>query len=412
MIFSAEKNFNFLIPLLFLFPLFKENISTFLFILLAANTLYFALKNKSCYLNKSFLLLTIPFWIILVTCLIWYSKKEDLKPVENSLFFLFFPIVLLNIPKSFFSKEKLNLYFEILKYVCAIVCVGYFIAFFFYYDYEQLFQYQYNIPKFRDFIYNEISFFKIHPTYFTSVLVFVSAYSLLNLTENKKWSELVFLIIFTITSTALLAKFNIVFLFLTILYIVLFKSSMSKKIALIVSLIIILFSVSAFQFIPGVKNRFIEVYESYNKPPEGMAFDSTNIRIAIVNCSNEILKDNYLTGVGFQNTKEVLLDCFKSNYNSEFYNEKEYLTHNYFMYILISSGVFGLLFYLIYVITIVRYAFKVNSFLLNIVLLNVLCVCFIEDYFFRQFGLYYFSLMFYVFLNNKKEEISNHNLKI
>lgn len=403
--FSAKKNFTYLIPLLFIFPFFKENIATAFFILLFINTLFYSFKIKKFVITKKMMLLTIPFWIVCVTCLFWYSNYQDLKPIKNSLFFLLFPLVFLNIPKENFSKDKLNFYFKILKYVIFIISISYFLAFFYYYDYEDLFQYKYEIPKFRDFIYHEIPFFRIHPTYFTTILIFTTAFSALKIITEKKWSEIIFILVFMITSIALLAKMNMIFLVLMLVIIIIFKFQISKKHKIIAIIILFISSVVMIKYVPGVKNRFVEIVNSYNNPPKGMSYDSTNIRMAIFNCSKQIAQDNFITGVGFTNTKNVILECFKSNYDSEFYKDKKYLTHNYFMYILISSGIFGLLFFLYYIITIIRLTLKINSFLLYVVVSNVLLVCLIEDFFYRQFGLFYFSLLFYSFLNNYQNPI-------
>lgn len=405
MTFSAQKNFTYLIPLLFIFPFFKENIATLFFILLTLNTIYFSIKNKKFVANKKIVLFTVPFWIIFITSLFWYSDYEDLKPIKNSLYFVLFPIVFLNIPKENFSKDKLNFYFEILKYVVFIISISYFLAFFYYYDYEDLFQYKYEIPKFRDFIYHEIPFFRIHPTYFTTILIFTTAFSALKIITEKKWSEMIFVLLFMITSIVLLAKLNMIFLVLMLVYIIIFKFQISKKYKIIAIILLFIGSIGMIKYVPGVKNRFVEIANSYNNPPKGMSYDSTNIRMAIFNCSKQIAQDNFITGVGFTNTKNVILDCFKSNYDSEFYKDKKYLTHNYFMYILISSGIFGLLFFLYYVFVVIQFTIKINSFLLNVVILNVLLVCLIEDFFYRQFGLFYFSLIFFSFLNSKQELI-------
>jgi len=398
--FNYKQSFSFLIPLLFIFPLFKENIATFLFILLAIHTFYLSFKSKTFVFSKQMFLLTIPFWIVFFSSLLWYSNFSDLQPVNNALYFLVFPLVFFNIPKHFFSTEKLNFYFEVLKYVVLIISISFFLAFFYFYDFEHLFQYRYNIPKFRDFIYYEIPIFKIHPTYFTSILIFITTNLILNFIKTKKWINLLLVVWFLFTTVVLLAKFNIIFIVLLICFIVLFKTKISKKSRLFIILLLLLSGFFSYQYIPGIKNRFIEIVDSYNNPPKGMAYDSTNIRVAIFNCNKMIASENFYTGVGFSNLKDELLNCFYSNYDSEFYKNKKYMTHNYYAYIFLSSGVFGFLIFLLYLYKIVVLTIKINSFLLYVVITNVLLVCFIEDFFYRQFGLYYFSLIFYTFYNN------------
>lgn len=397
---NIDKNFNYLIPLLFLFPLLKENISTFFFILLTLNTIVSSIKKKTFSFNLNSFFLVLPFCIILIHSLLWFSNADDLKPIKNGLYFLLFPMVFLNIPKGYFTTEKLNFYFEILKNVVFFVSISYFFMFFYFYDFVDLFQYRYNIPKFRDFIYYEVPLFKIHPTYFTSILIFVTAKAAMAIINNRKWINLIYISFFLLTSFALLAKFNIIFIFFMLTFIVLFRTNISKKNRLFVFLILTMCSVLFVNYIPGIKNRFIEIVDSYNNPPKGMAYDSTNIRVAIFNCNKIIAAENFLTGVGFNNLKDELLNCFYSNYDSEFYKNKKYMTHNYYAYIFLSSGIFGLLLFLFYVYKIIVMTIKINSFPLYVVITNVFLVCFIEDFFYRQFGLYYFSLIFYAFYNN------------
>ena len=399
---NIEKIFYFLIPLLFTFPLFQESFSTFFFILLALNTLlHVIVTKKNIFKNKNLLIFTLPFWLILIVCLFRFESFESLKPVNQALFFLLFPMVFSSIPGKYFTSEKIKFYLEILKNSCFFVAIGYIIAFLYYYDFSDFFVYVYTIPKFRDFVYYEIPFFKIHPTYFTAIVFLCTAFSFDKVLKEKKYFELLYIVVFVLITFLLLVKINIVMLILLFSYMLLFRSNFGVKQKAI--LIILVFSVSCALLIsvPGIKSRFLEMMLSYNKPPTGLAFDSTNIRIAIYNCCADIAANNYLLGVGFDKLEGLLNSCFKDNYGSNFYNEQHYLSHNYFLYILLSSGIFGLLIYLFYVYKIFIVSIRINSFLLSICLLNILILSFTEDFFLRQYGLFFFSLIFYSFYNSK-----------
>ena len=137
-----------------------------------------------------------------------------------------------------------------------------------------------------------------------------------------------------------------------------------------------------FNYIPGVKDRFNEFYTSLGVKPSGDAFDSTNIRKSILDCSLDIAKENWITGVGFDKIQDELNFCYKTNFSSNFHINHNYLTHNYFFYILISSGIFGLLVLLFYFYNIFRFTLKVNSFLLSNLVFTILLLCFIEDFFY------------------------------
>ena len=139
--------------------------------------------------------------------------------------------------------------------------------------------------------------------------------------------------------------------------------------------------------------RIFEVINSLNTEPIGAAYDSTNIRKAIYTCDFYLIRENYWFGVGFSELKLELLNCFKENYQSVFYKDHLYLTHNYFIYILLGSGIFGL-------ISILYFFYKSYTFLLNlksltigVFMLNTLLMCMIEDYLYRQNGVLFFLLV-------------------
>ncbi|RKS26391.1 O-antigen ligase-like membrane protein [Flavobacterium endophyticum] len=399
----SEKLFLFLIPLLFTFPLFRENISSFFFILLSVNTLAFTFYKKS-YKNfdlKS-LVYTIPFFVILLFVLIRGASSEGFKHVNHSLFFLLFPIIFSLLPKEYFTKEKINFYFTILKNSCFIIAFGFVIAFLVKYDFKDFFVFKYGVPKFRDFVYYEIPFFKIHPTYYTSIVLFCTAFSFKKVLDEKKYSELIYVFVFIVITLLLLSKINIIFLGIMLIAMLLFFSPYTFKQKIAALSIFLILGVSLALLTPGVKNRFKEMYNSYNNPPTGLAYDSTNVRVSITKCSVEIAKENYLFGVGFDNLEEALSECFKSNYNSSFYENHNYLTHNYFSYILLSTGIFGFLLFLFYCFTVAKKVIRINRFLLSIAVINVFFVCLTEDYFYRHYGLFYFSLILMTYINYSK----------
>ena len=395
-----EKLFLFLIPLLFTFPLFKENVSSFFFILLAANTVVYSIitKNYKNFNYKQAAILSIPFWIISISCLLRGTFFDNLKDINHALFFLLFPIVFGLIPSLYFSKERIALYISILKNACLIICFGYILSYFVNHSLEEFRQVEYNISSFRDYVYSEIGFFKIHPTYFTAITTFCIAYSLEKVLKEKKWYEIAYILVFMLLTFLLLAKINIIFMFILIPITILFRSNISKSGKIIsFSVAMTVFAGLVF-FVPGINKRFTELYESVNRPPVGAAHDSTNIRVAILKCSTEIAQEHYLFGVDFVKLPGVLHECFASNYDSAFYVDHYYLTHNYFAYIFLSTGILGLLLLLFYTYNVMIILRKINLFIVYVMAVNVFLICFTEDYFYRQFGLFYFSLILFSFM--------------
>lgn len=410
----SEKLFLFLIPALFTFPLFKENISSIIFISLSVNTIIYNILTKSYKKNFqwSTLYYCIPFFVVLFFVMIDSLSKENLKHLNHALFFLLFPIIFTLIPKTYFSEKKLDSYFKILRSSCLIIAVGFVAAFLYKYDFSDFFVYKYGIPKFRDFVYYEIPFFVIHPTYYTAIVVFCTAYSLEKVLKEKKYIEILYVFAFILITFLVLAKINILYIAVLLTLMLLFRSrfTIRQKITSILFLFVI--GTLLIFLIPGVKNRFSEIYRSFNNPPKNLSYDSTNVRVAITTCSFEIAKENYLFGVGFDNLEDKLYECFKVNYDSSFYENHKYLTHNYFYYIFLSTGIIGLLSLLFYCYRVALEVKKINRFLLYVVIINVFFICLTEDYFYRHYGIFYFNLILMTFINHSKYLLSYNNNKL
>lgn len=387
--------FTALIGLQFCFPLFRENISSIFIILLLLAALLFGKPLATLAHNRQLFFLSIPFFAIVLRGSAG-TFPESLAPAQHALFFLVFPIVFTLLPSAAFSREKVNLYMHIFRNCCALVAIGYILLFLYYYDYRDFFVYQYNVPHFRDFVYNETPFFKIHPTYYSTMLLPCTAFSMGRLAANwrKNFYEVLYLAIFVGITFLLLSKLNIILLLALLAHGILFRSGLKVwgKIALLLAGLFVCAGVLV-KF-PGVQNRFTEMIDSIGRPPRGLAHDSTNIRQAIISCSTELTQQNYLTGIGFGNISDAFRTCFASHYESDFFVGKSYMSHNYFFYMIIGGGILSFLAFGYFVLMVLRRAGSKKKYLLWVTVISVLLVCFTEDYFYRHFGLYFFCLMF------------------
>jgi len=404
--------FSILLPLLFLFPILKENLVTFLIIVTCANTLIYSILSKSYnQINRKVFLLTIPFWIIVCRSFLTTDLKESLNHIQHALLFLIIPLFFSLIPNEFFSKRKINLYISFLKFTCLAIAIIYVIGFFINHTIEEFFIVYQHVSRFRNFVYSDFTLFKIHPTYYTTLVVFCSAHSFDLILKQKKYVQFLFLLPFLIISILLLTRLNIVLLALTLSIMVFLRSNLKIKQTLLLSAGILILVASIGVFTPGIKDRFVELFRSFNVKPKDVSYDSTNIRRAIFDCSVAISKENFLFGIGFENLQNELNACYKENYDSSFYDNHNYMTHNYFFYILLSSGIFGLILFLFYLANIIRIAFKANLFLFYVFLFNVIIIWFIEDYLYRQYGILYFNLMLLCFIRWSQNISNDASLK-
>lgn len=397
------KLFPFLISSLFIFPIIKENFSSLLLILLGLNLILYKISIKDySFVNLKVFFLTIPFWIISITSIFSSNYTDSLIHIKHSLLFLFFPIVFSLIPIHFFSKDKINLYMAVLKNTCLIIAIIYIYNYFDNVSFREFDTVIYSVSSFRNYIYYKFTLFIIHPTYFTAILILCVSHSLFLVLNQKKYFQILYVFAFVAITFLLITKLTIVLMIITIL-IMLFNYSglsLNHKIysTLFTFFVILVFSI----YTPGIKERFEEFYQSFNKAPTGTIYDSTNIRKAIFESSKEICKDNWLKGVGYEKLQENLNETYEKNYESSFFKDVNYMTHNYYFYILLSSGIFGFLFFIYYIKNIFFICFNSKMFLLNILVFNTLILCFIEDYLYRQHGAFYFNLLLMTFIQNTK----------
>ena len=88
------KLFPFLICVVFLFPILKENISTLSIILLTLNLIVYKITAKDFSLPRlNILLLTIPFLIVSFYSFFSTNYKISFSHINHSLLFFIIPIV-------------------------------------------------------------------------------------------------------------------------------------------------------------------------------------------------------------------------------------------------------------------------------------------------------------------------------
>jgi hypothetical protein len=123
--------FPFLLALLFVFPILKENWSSIIVILICLNAVVYKIASRDYSRpKKTTLLLTIPFWIIALRSLFSTNWAESATHMQHALFFLILPLFFFFIPKEHFSKQKFDLYIKVLKYTCLAIGITYVVSFF------------------------------------------------------------------------------------------------------------------------------------------------------------------------------------------------------------------------------------------------------------------------------------------
>jgi O-antigen ligase len=126
----------------------------------------------------------------------------------------------------------------------------------------------------------------------------------------------------------------------------------SKKNLFFSGITLVLITLFCMSYQP-IKNRFYEAVDSkdvveLDAPIEehktlGKTFGGRAIRMAVWFCSYDLVKENWLFGVGTGDAQNKLQESYK-NHNFEFaYLYNRYNAHNLFIQTIISSGILGLM---------------------------------------------------------------------
>lgn len=400
-----ENLIKYLFLAVFCFPILKDNYTSIIIIILcSANIIYFSAKKSRPEFDVRFFYLTIPFFIFIFHPLFIESSNLTNKTIQRNLLFFILPILFGFLPKSIITQSIINRGIAIFKSACLALICYYLYVFLTLNSIYDLFSFGVSYqPVFRTAVY-DIPLNSIHPTYSSIFFIFAMAISVLDFNRGKRYN--IYLIpIFCLFVILLSSKIAYLLLILTILFLTfkLLKFSNKKKL-FILFLITTGFSLLIY-FTPSAKIRFTEIVNEYNRPLVGLYTTSTNIRLAILKCSINLASENYLVGLGFDNVQNELNTCYQLNFDSDFYLDNNPNTHNYYLYILIGSGIIGTLFFLYFIGYIIRLATQYKNLLFTILLLNVLIVCCVENFLYRVQGLlfFYWFLCLFVLKSNQKE---------
>jgi len=103
---------------------------------------------------------------------------------------------------------------------------------------------------------------------------------------------------------------------------------------------ILLLSIFLMWMVPSISSRFKEISFSNTNMPSEANENSFNIRVGIYQCSTNIIKENWLWGIGPGNVQSALNTCY-SKISKAVYDEKNYNTHNQFLDYWAGIGIAG-----------------------------------------------------------------------
>jgi len=397
------------------FPLMTPTINSIVIITTCLLVIYNLITtSKPIKFNKNLILLTLVFWMFFIYQ--FTASEFSFKIILLNLPFLVFPLIFYFRPE--YIEKKIKDQSLTVFQISVVIASLYFLSVFLISNQtKSLFLVNnYNIPFFRDFVFNKASL-KIHPTYIASFLLISYTISLFKFFKNTLSNNYIkTLHIFNMLFLCfMIVLFNSKIVFLVLLIsngVFLFfyfkrflKCCRKNPLKSITFTIITIVIFGIFSSENLIIKRFIELKTELSSPIKGDYYNSTNIRVAILKCNLSLLKNVPVLGYG-NALQNKLNGCFKANYNSDFYIKSTYNTHNYYINLILYGGWLFLFIFLIYIFTLF---FSIKHTTLAIfIILQILVINLTENYLSRHYGIITFNyfLALFAFINHKDSALS------
>ncbi len=185
---------------------------------------------------------------------------------------------------------------------------------------------------------------ELHPIYVSLIFIF-AIFILLKKSIIKK-SKLAFASgVFLISMVFLIeSRIGIISMIIILLYFICCANiSLVKRLLLFSSLAF--FAGTTIVMFPSIKNKFERLYFSELTLPNKKWPTSPQIRIGIYTCAFNTFLESPWLGYGVVTSNIRLNECYNRYQN---FQKIEYNTHNYFLFVLISSGFVGLIFFILF----------------------------------------------------------------
>lgn len=387
------------------FPLFNikvVSISLIIFALLSILYLSSNFKNNWNPDVKNFIITSIPFGLYIVGLTYTNDIHYAFKVLETGLPLIIFPFIYFIIlgERYKFKNSEINKLLNLLVFsssLLIIITILYLII----------------TGTWKDFFNNEIflkaiqnkgvntiriaiektPFFGEHPTYFAlfgSVTVIISLFRILN---DKNLIFIISLIIGLIGIIVSGAKMVIISFVMITIILIIFKIK-SKQNVFLILLFIIVSSGFILTQTPLLKNRFNEILVTKFEPPQGINYNSTNVRIAIIQCTFDTFKKSPIFGHGTGGSKAEMTNCYRQ-YDTDIFARHNYYynSHNQYFSFAISFGLLGFLIFLFWIGWYVKKAIKYHDILFLVIMINFIIIFLTENLLERQTGNILFSFL-------------------
>ncbi len=155
--------------------------------------------------------------------------------------------------------------------------------------------------------------------------------------------------------------------------------------------------VAALFFLPGLRERVLELRAGSTIMPRAHELTSVNIRTPITQCTFQLLEENWLLGVGQQHTQFALDACYES-LDLPLMIDQGYGPHDQLLHWWLAFGLAGLAAFVLLFGWSFRHAWQRSDMIHMAFILFLLFCCFTEDLLTRQWGVVLFAFFNTLFI--------------
>lgn len=397
---TNKKVYNFLIILIAAFPLIGMRTETYIITSWCLFCIILTFKTRSYNLvlkdKKSFLILNSYYLMALLSFFIFsLDSHQALKDLETKSLFIIFPTIFY-FSKDFINKKTLGR--ALLSFASSnIVLAAYVWVVIFKKGFMGMLKldHHYN-PVFRNVFSNTT---QVHLPYLGLLFGFSCVIMIHFLLKNKTHYILriiisfsIFLLLFSMTIFS--ARMAI---FATIISSLMLYRSLNKK-QIIIGLASVSIIVLILFFLPPSKRRISELSQTeFVLPNKTQSSKNVNFRYGIYYCSMEVIKSNWLFGLGLGNVQNKLDQCYQGfDYeNFDDFGVRKYNSHNQYLNAWLTYGILGLGVFLYFL----YYSFSKTTILHKSFLVLSLLALLTENLFEREIGVMlftFFNTLFFV----------------
>ncbi len=391
-----------LLLFVFLFPFFEHLLPPLLFGIFLFSLIDILWRKPKVRFSVPLLLLMVFYTLHLIA--ISYSQNQEAAwfDVQVKLTLLLFPLFLM------FEYELVN---KSLKHIAFAFVAGEFFALVFCWGHAI---WQFVVTGNMDMLlYEKFSFF-IHTSYFSMYILLAITIVFVLIEKNLVKRKILWVLLglfFFISLFFIASKTGIITGVFFLLLFFFFDRNYLKKIWKKLLVMVVL---GALFFFVGIKNYrirqiFVQSYDIQNISPNSAG--SFSVRILIWEAAEDIIKENFWTGVGTGDVHQTLVKQYREKGFSGALQHR-FNAHNQYLSTFVGLGIFGFLLLLCLLFYGFNMARKKKNLLLFFFMLDVSINFLTESMLNRQAGVLFFAFFFSLLMaNNLKTLFANDERK-